>query len=414
MLHGPRVSAWSWWGTGRNEVWAYLDMDGFFAAVESAHRGLRCSVPLAVVAADPDAVHPRAVLIAVNLAARAAGLRSGTLLRDARRRVPRVVVAAQCPPRYVAAHRQVLAAVERVVPIAAVPSVDEVVARLGPSDCARSVADAVRAELRTTFGPLVTGSVGVAPSVPLAKMAAAAAKPDGARVVRPEQVRAFLAGRVLDAVPGVGPALGLRLVRAGLCDALALHDADPAQVRAVWGSVVGARLQLALRGVDAGLATRPSVPERIGHARVLTPAQRSPRVVRALVRGLAVVGAQRLRRERWAALRIEVRAASGARDVTVRSPVGCFRGEREALRTVSALWDALAPGPDLRVVEVGYAGLGAWPPAQHALLARANDPVDEAVDALRARFGAHVIGRAGVRRTRWMGEKIAFHRVPGT
>ena len=95
----------------------------------------------------------------------------------------------------------------------------------------------------------VPASIGVAPNMSAAKVASDHDKPDGLVVVEPGTVAEFLAPLSVDAVHGVGPVTADRLSGMGVETAGDLADADPAELRAAFGSR-GPELRDRARGVD--------------------------------------------------------------------------------------------------------------------------------------------------------------------
>jgi DNA polymerase IV (DinB-like DNA polymerase) len=95
----------------------------------------------------------------------------------------------------------------------------------------------------------VPASIGVAPNMSAAKVASDHDKPDGLVVVEPGAVAEFLAPLSVEAVHGVGPVTADRLSEMGVETAGDLADADPAALRATFGSR-GPELRDRARGVD--------------------------------------------------------------------------------------------------------------------------------------------------------------------
>jgi DNA polymerase-4 len=79
---------------------------------------------------------------------------------------------------------------------------------------ARLAGEKLRADIRAVTG--LTGSVGLAASKMLAKIASEQAKPDGLVVIDPGSERALLGPMSVRILPGVGPATGDHLRRAGI------------------------------------------------------------------------------------------------------------------------------------------------------------------------------------------------------
>ena len=69
------------------KILVHCDLDAFYAAVETLHRGLDPSVPL-IIGADPNSGRGRGIVSTCNYAARAFGVRSAMPISEAWRRCP--------------------------------------------------------------------------------------------------------------------------------------------------------------------------------------------------------------------------------------------------------------------------------------------------------------------------------------
>ena len=323
--------------------WLYLDADGFFASCEEAADPALHGRPVGVVAGEPYADAP---LIAVNTVAKRAGVRSGDRVCDARALCPGFVVCPQRVERYVDVHSRMVAAVEGVLPVAAVHSIDELSARLCPRDDPRVLVAGVKSAVAAALTERVPVSVAVAPSAWLAKTAAEAHKPSAAVVWRRSDLPGVYAGLELEDLPGAGPRVCKRLRSAGIGSVRALHDADRSRAIVAWGSIEGERVRLGLRGEDVPAPAR--VRRSVAHGRVLG---RSGcwRGSRQVVRWLAVCALRRCVEGGQVPRRVAVEVATRAGEVRTGAALIPSSGhERELLRAVSALWDAAADAATAR------------------------------------------------------------------
>jgi DNA polymerase IV (DinB-like DNA polymerase) len=108
----------------------------------------------------------------------------------------------------------------------------------------------------------VPASIGVAPNMSAAKVASDHDKPDGLVMVEPGAVAEFLAPLSVDAVHGVGPVTADRLSGMGVETAGDLAGADPAELRAAFGSR-GPELRDRARGVDDREVTPTGRPKSL-------------------------------------------------------------------------------------------------------------------------------------------------------
>ena len=224
----------------------HADLDAFFASVEQRDDPSLRGRPVAVGGG---------VVMAASYEARAYGVRSAMGGREARRLCPDLVVVHGRWEAYREASeavRAVFAATgARVSPV----SVDEAFldARELP-EAPREIAERIRREVREQVGLPIT--VGVARTRLLAKMAGNAAKPDGLKVVEPDDEDAFLFPLPLEAVWGLGPSSARKLHARGLRTFRDLTELDEAAFVAILGKGPG-------RNVHYLVATRSTRPRPV-------------------------------------------------------------------------------------------------------------------------------------------------------
>lgn len=232
-------------------------MDAFFASVEQASKpSLRGK---AVVVGG---IGLRGVVATASYEARAFGVHSAMPTAQARRLAPN---AAYLTPRF-ALYRsisdQVMALLRELSPLVEPLSLDEAFVDLEAGGAASDEASAreagvrLRADILAVTG--LTGSVGLAASKMLAKIASERAKPDGLELIEPGTERALLAPMSVRTLPGVGPATGDHLRRAGITTVLELSEAGEDELVRLLGKAHGHALYaMALARDD-----RPVVAER--------------------------------------------------------------------------------------------------------------------------------------------------------
>ncbi|GHF02978.1 DNA polymerase IV [Streptomyces griseoluteus] len=235
----------------------HLDMDAFFASVEQASKpSLRGK---AVVVGG---IGPRGVVATASYEARVFGVHSAMPTAQARRLAPN---AAYLMPRF-ALYRsisdQVMALLRELSPLVEPLSLDEAFVDLEAGNTAWDEASAreagarLRADIRAVTG--LTGSVGLAASKMLAKIASERAKPDGLVLIEPGTERALLSPMPVRTLPGVGPATGDHLRRAGITTVQELSEAGEDELVRLLGKAHGHALYaMALARDD-----RPVVAER--------------------------------------------------------------------------------------------------------------------------------------------------------
>ena len=186
-------------------------------------------------------------------------------MADARRACPRLVCVPQRPPLYAKMHERMVSALEEHAPVAHVCSVDEGALRLAPRDQPMQLLHTLGAAVPAALGEPVQVSLGAAPSMLLAKLAAESGKPAGRTVLHGTDEE--LARFPPDDLAGVGPMLAARLTANGIEDLARLRALGPSSMRALWRSRLGRDLWMELAGYDVP----PVRTERrsVSHARVL-------------------------------------------------------------------------------------------------------------------------------------------------
>ena len=224
----------------------HVDMDAFYASVLLRERPDLRTSPVIVGGG------PRGVVLAANYVARGYGITSAMSGTRARRLCPHVVSLRPDHALFATVSRAVIEIFRQVTPVVETVSLDEAfldvsgaVRRLGSP---RAIGEMLRARVHDE--QRITCSVGVAPSISVAKLASTHAKPDGLLVVPPEQVTAFLRPLDVGALWGVGEKTRARLHRRGLRLVGDLADTPVDVAQEVVGSAAGAHLHALARGVD--------------------------------------------------------------------------------------------------------------------------------------------------------------------
>ncbi|MFD9072555.1 DNA polymerase IV [Streptomyces lasiicapitis] len=235
----------------------HLDMDAFYASAEQAAKpSLRGKAVIV------GGLGPRGVVATASYEARRFGVHSAMPMGQARRLAPN---AAYLVPRfsfYREISEQVMRLLRELSPLVEPLSLDEAFVDLeagGVADdetSARAVGERLRADILRGTG--LSGSVGLAASKMLAKIASEQAKPDGLLLIRPGTERELLGPMSVRTLPGVGPATGDHLRRAGITTVEELAAAGEDELVRLLGKAHGGALYAMALARDE----RPVVAER--------------------------------------------------------------------------------------------------------------------------------------------------------
>lgn len=347
-------------------------MDAFYASAEQAAKpSLRGK---AVVVGG---LGPRGVVATASYEARRLGVHSAMPTAQARRLAPN---AAYLVPRfslYRTVSDQVMELLGRLSPLVEPLSLDEAFVDLeagGTADdsaSARATGEGLRAAIRAVTG--LSGSVGLAGSKMLAKIASEEAKPDGLLLIEPGTERELLAPMSVRILPGVGPATGDHLRRAGMTTVHDLAEAGEAELVRLVGKAHGHGLHRMALGLD----DRPVVAERDAKSVSVEDTfdvDLHDRVrVRAEVERLAVRCVERLRAVDRSGRTVVLKVrrydfSTLTRSETLRGPTDDPTVVREA---AARLLESVDTTGGVRLLGVGVTGLADY--TQEDLFAQAAD-----------------------------------------
>jgi DNA polymerase-4 len=270
-----------------------IDFNSFFASVEQQERPELRGRPVGIVPVMAETTG----CIAVSIEAKALGLKRNARVAEARRLCPGIVIVEARPGVYIDYHRRLKAIVESCAPVRKVQSIDELECELG-GDLARperalAVARRIKEKIAREAGPCLRSSIGIGPNWFIAKVASDMQKPDGLVLLDDADIPKRLLHLGLDDFCGIGENMEKRLRRAGIDTVEKLYAASRDRLRAIWGSVEGARFHGWMRGEPQEReATRHNT---IGHGHVLPPPLRNDEAALAVLHRLLQKAAMRLR-----------------------------------------------------------------------------------------------------------------------
>jgi DNA polymerase-4 len=279
---------------GQRLNWLFVDMNSYFASVEQDTRPELRGLPVAIVPMMADTT----CCIAASYEAKAFGVKTGTIVADAKQFCPGLVLVEARHEIYVQYHHRIVEAVESCIPVTAVLSVDEMACRLmgreRPLLAAMELGRQVKRRILERVGPMMRSSVGLATNRYLAKVASDMEKPDGLVALPLDILPEALRQLKLRDLPGIGSRMEKRLNEQGIqtMDQLLALDCD--QAGEVWGSVLGSRLGHWLRGEDFDM-DEAEHPKSMSHQHVLGPEMRTPEKAWAVAHKLLHKAAMRLR-----------------------------------------------------------------------------------------------------------------------
>lgn len=345
----------------------FVDFNSYFASVEQqlnpALRGR--AVGVVPVMAETSCC------IAASVEAKTFGIRTGTGVAEARRLCPGIHFVLADHAKYVEIHHQAVAAVDRIVPVRQVLSIDEMECELTGRWCERdravALAQQVKAEVQRTVGECLRSSIGIAPNTMLGKLASDMHKPNGLTVIELHELPERLYPLKLSDIQGIGPRMRERLARCGIESMQQLYAAPRDVLHTAWGGLAGSDMYDKLRGQWYG--PRETVTRSLGHSHVLPPELRNPQGAWQVLNRLTQKAAMRLRKQGFYATAMQVFASCAHRWQTEPggeryTQMGETQDTATLLHALEQLWfSGLHRLP--RPLAVGVQLCGLVPAAQH-------------------------------------------------
>jgi DNA polymerase IV len=368
----------------------HVDMDAFYASVEQHDDPRLAGLPVIV-----GGNGPRGVVAAASYEVRKFGVRSAMPMRQALERCPQAVCVRPRMARYQEVSRVVFAIFNEFTPLVQGLSLDEAFLDVSASrEPVARIAAEIKRRIRERTG--LSASVGAATNKLVAKIASDLNKPDGLTLVTPQTLRATLDPLPVRRLPGLGGKTGLRLEAAGIRTLGQLRVATDALLWPIFG-----RHSQQLRERAAGVDDRPVMVERqelsISAEDTFDADIRDPRKLRQAVAELADLACSRTRDRELAAgcISIKIREHDFT-TITRQRAVQPATQDRHMIATVATqlldLWLDEHPGARLRLLGVALRQL--TPATQMDLFGVQRGGVDDAVDAVRQRFGTQALRRA--------------------
>ena len=374
---------------------AHLDCDSFYASVEKRDNPELTDKPVLVGG------QRRGVVMAACYVARRYGVHSAMPMFKALRACPDAVVIKPDMAKYRRVGLQIRAMMRDTTPLVEPISIDEAFMDLGGTERLHG-GSAARTLLRLAAGigerHGIAVSIGLSCNKFLAKLASGLDKPRGFRVIGREEAATVLRDLPVSRVWGVGEAMQRRLARDGVASIGQLQEFPAEDLRRRYGKL-GLRLAQLSRGLDERRvepgSERKSLSSETTFASDISDAAELKRVLWRLSEKVSAG----LKKERIGGRTVTLKLKTadfriGTRSRTLAEPTQLAGAIYEA---GAALLDREADGRRFRLIGIGLSG---FEPADVCDLPDLADPdagrrkrVEDAVDSIRERFGADVIGR---------------------
>lgn len=383
--------------------WLFLDLNAYFASVEQQERPELRGVPIGIV----PIVTEHTCCIALSYEAKAYGLKGGASVEQAKRMCPNIQFIEARPKLYTEYHYRIVEAVNNCIPVSHVMSVDEMACRLMGRERALQNAKTLATDIKQAIrkvGNTLRCSIGLAPNRYLAKVASDMQKPDGLTVLLQQDLPQALYGMKLSDLVGIGSSMERRILSHGITTIEELCRLTPAQMRGIWGSVLGERLWHWLRGAD--FHDPESAKKSLGKQHVLAPEYRTREKAFGVAMKMLHTTATNLRKLKMWAGGIAVNVYFVNRDQSRRGyepvwnaalRISECRDTITLQKYLTELWKAC---PDREPMQVSVWLFNLCPDESHTMSLFENDEKNfrlcNVVDALNKRYGLNAVHFGGV------------------
>lgn len=271
----------------------FLDFNSYFASVEQQVKPELRNKPVGVVPVTAETT----CCIAASYEAKAKGVKTGTMVSEAKKLCPGINLVEADHRTYIQYHNRLVDKVNECLPVDHVLSIDEMVCSLIGKERERenaiAIAHHIKKKIKDEVGECLRCSIGIAPNHFLAKIGTNMQKPDGLVVIDNEDLPHCLYKLKLSDIYGVGRRMEARLHRNGIYTLDALCNADVNLLRRVWGGIEGERMYEQLRGKN--VERPPTHRSTVGHSHVLPPNLKNNESAYAVLHRLLQKAAMRLR-----------------------------------------------------------------------------------------------------------------------
>jgi len=379
---------------------AHVDLDAFFASVETLEHPEYRGRPV-VVGAMPG---NRGVVAAASYEARVFGIHSAMPIAEAYRRCPDAVYLRPDMAKYQTASREVFAILDDITPVVEKASIDEAYLDVSGLDKIvgppHIIGDEMRARILDVTG--LTASVGIGPNRLIAKLGSEDCKPDGLKVVPPDEVLDFLAPMPVSNLRGLGKRTQPIMDQLGIKTVADLRGTPLSKLQEYLGDSAAEKFQRQAQGIASDeiipQRQRKSISKENTFGKDVTDQRRLHDTLRELAAGVA----RTARREGLAGTVVTLKIRftgfeTHTRQKTLPAPT---HDERVMLSTAWSLYkEGHLPSKPVRLIGVGISGWSAEIATQADLFEQPEQHIQnhkdqkilDAIDTVTEKFGKPIL-----------------------
>lgn len=394
----------------------YVDFNSYFASVEQQLQPELRNKPIGILAVMAETT----CCIAASYEAKAFGIKTGTMVRDARKLCKDIIFVEARPPLYVEYHHKLIEIVESCTHVEEVHSIDEMVCKLTGSQQVKENALKLAAKIKREINKqyeYIRCSIGIAPNNFLSKVASNMQKPDGCVVIEAHELPDKLFTLKLRDLNGIGRQMEARLNRYKVETVQQLYALNRNQLRSAWGSIEGERMYDKLRGLDPYYVKNSR--SSLGHSHVLPPEQRSTIGAKAVLHRLLQKAAMRMRSYGLLTSQISIRVKfRNHASFYAESAISATDNTLILTESLETLWKKYPAHDDPPVaVGVNFSRLMSLDEVAQDLFAEkpstAQQRLNKALDTLNLKYGKNTVYLAGAHGSlKDTPMRIAFNHIP--
>ncbi|MGZ8271192.1 MAG: DNA polymerase Y family protein [Methylophilus sp.] len=394
----------------------YVDFNSYFASVEQQLQPELRNKPIGVLAVLAETT----CCIAASYEAKAFGIKTGTMVRDARKLCKDIIFVEARPPLYVEYHHKLIAIVESCTHVEEVRSIDEMVCKLTGSqrnkENALKLAAKIKKEINKQY-EYIRCSIGIAPNTYLSKVASNMQKPDGCVVLESHDIPDKLYTLKLRDLNGIGRQMEARLNRYKIESIQQLYALNRDQLRTAWGSIEGERIFDKLRGLDPYYVK--NARSSLSHSHVLPPEQRNILGAKAVLHRLLQKAAMRMRSYELLTSRVSIKVKfRNHASFYAESAISATDNTLTLTESLETLWQQYPKHDDPPIaVGVNFSSLVSLNDvAQDLFLEKPSatqQRLNKALDTLNLKYGKNTVYFAGAHDAlKDAPMRIAFNHIP--
>lgn len=389
-----------------------LDLNSFFASCEQQENPKLRGKPVAVVPMITDSTS----VIAASYEAKKFGIKTNTKVGDAKKMCPNLILVSGNHKTYTIYHHKIIKAVEDILPIKNVLSIDEVVCELLGKERllenAIQIAQKMKDHIRTVVGSEIKSSVGIGPNILIAKIASDMQKPDGLVTIQTSEIKDKLGSLPIECLPGVGRNMKYNLNQKGYFYISDFISASEQELKAHWGSIWGLRVSKQLKGEDIAYQ-KSSHQGSISHQHVLPPDLRDIDHSLQVAIKLLLKASARLRSKKMKTKRLSVYIKF--KDSTRFEKSFGFQETNDSYfltHLLKKLWPYWSKRKPVKVAVV-LSDLITGPSQLSFFDNPKKDSINEALDLINSKFGHNTLILASTQTVLHAGKtRIAFNHIP--